>query len=868
MICRSHVVTSAVCVAMTLLTGPVRAADKLEKEPRIDFSRTIRPLLANKCLKCHGPGASEHDTDLRLDLAKNAVGTAIVPGRPDQSELMKRVTSRDPLKRMPPPESKLELTDQEVQLLTAWISEGADYTVHWSFVPPVRPTVPKVKRDGWILNTIDRFVLGSIEKAGLEPSPPAERKTLIRRLTLDLTGLPPTPAEIDRFVADQSPQAYERVVDRLLSSQHYGERMAQTWLDLARFGDTNGYENDSNRSMWLYRDWVINAFNTNMPFDRFALEQVAGDLLPHASMSQRIASGFNRNTTYNEEGGSDPEEFQVVYAVERASTTGTVFLGLTLGCAQCHEHKYDPISQEEFYSFYAFFNSVDGEKGAQGHDIPLPPLLVLSTPQQQAELREIEKDLEDLDKTIATELAKVKLPSAAPSSKQSSPAKPTGKDHDGYFDTQADWEAHAKKHLLEKLPKDIRKLVELEPDRRDKKQKTSLANHFIRFGYTPARKVFAPLNKRHKSLTDRQSGIKTRTPSTMVMKEMAERRPAFLLVRGDFQQKGTRVQPNVPAIFKGLPEDAPRNRLGLARWLVDPEHPLTARVAVNRLWTRFFGTGLVRTPEDFGVRGDFPTHPQLLDWLAVEFMRIGWNVKALQKQIVMSATYRQASRFDPVTGKRDPYNRLLTRQNRFRLTAESIRDTALSASGLLDDRIGGPSVYPYQPEGYYSDKGRWKWPQSSGRDLYRRGIYTFWRRTTTYPSFQIFDAPTREICTVIRPRTNTPLQALVTLNERTFVQAAHGLAVRILRMGEEKTELMLDQGFRIVVGRRPDKPEQEILGRILAEQLQHFQQDAKAAQALVSQGSVDAKGLDPARLAAWISVANVLLNLDEAITRE
>ena len=306
----------------------------------------------------------------------------------------------------------------------------------------------------------------------------------------------------------------------------------------------------------------------------------------------------------------------------------------------------------------------------------------------------------------------------------------------------------------------------------------------------------------------------------------------------------------------------------MARWLVDPEHPLTARVAVNRLWTRFFGTGLVRTPEDFGVRGDFPTHPQLLDWLAVEFMRIGRNVKALQKQIVMSATYRQASRFDPVTGKRDPYNRLLTRQNRFRLTAESIRDTALSASGLLDDRIGGPSVYPYQPEGYYSDKGRWKWPQSSGRDLYRRGIYTFWRRTTTYPSFQIFAAPTREICTVIRPRTNTPLQALVTLNERTFVQAAHGLAVRILRMGEEKTELMLDQGFRIVVGRRPDKPEQEILGRILSEQLQHFQQDAKAAQALVSQGSVDAKGLDPARLAAWISVANVLLNLDEAITRE
>jgi len=877
------VVTSVMVLATGMATGMVSAADKPSAKSRVDFSRAIRPLLANKCLKCHGPGRTQQQSDLRLDLARSAIGTAIVPGKPQESEVIKRITSQDPEKKMPPPESKLELTSAEIELLKRWIAEGADYTVHWSFVTPVRPAVPKVTREDWVLSTIDRFVLARIETAGLKVSAAAGKELLIRRLTLDLTGLPPTGAEIDRFLGDTSPQAYERVVDRLLSSQHYGERMAQTWLDLARFGDTNGYENDSDRSMWLYRDWVINAFNTNMPFDRFALEQVAGDLMPHSSSSQRIASGFNRNTTYNEEGGSDPEEFQVVYAVERASTTGTVFMGLTLGCAQCHEHKYDPISQEEFYSFYAFFNSVDGEKGAQGHDIPLPPLLVLSTPQQAAQAQQLAGDLETLDKTIATELARVKLPAPleptgtaveSDSLDPPPPPQPTTEDPDAHFDRQARWEFHARKHLLEKLPKEIRKLVELDGDRRDDKQKKTLADHFIRYGYSSARKIFAPLNERHKQLSDRQSKLKSQTPTTMVMKEMAEPRPAFLLLRGDFQQKGIRVKANVPAIFKALPEGAPRNRLGLARWLVDPEHPLTARVAVNRLWTRFFGSGLVRTPEDFGVRGEFPTHPGLLDWLAVEFMRIGWNVKALQKQIVMSATYRQASRYDPAIVLTDPYNRLLTRQNRFRLSAESIRDVALASGGLLDDRIGGPSVYPFQPAGYYSDKGRWKWPQSTGRDLYRRGIYTFWRRTTTFPSFQIFDAPTRETCTVVRPRTNTPLQALVTLNERTFVQSAHGLAVRVLRgtaqsdLSDTSDKSRLEAAFRIVVGRRPEKSEQVILGRILEEQLKHFGQDQAAAKALIAQGTTSAKGLDPAVLAAWTSMANVLLNLDEAITRE
>ena len=868
------------CILCLLAAVPAFA--EAPAKQRVDFSRQVRPLLASKCLKCHGPDREQRAGKLRLDLAENTVGKVIVPGKPSQSKLFLRITSADDEMKMPPPDSNLSLDPAEIEILKRWIAQGADYSVHWSFTAPQRPEVPRVPDTTWARNAIDHFVLSRMKQDDLRPSTAAGRETLIRRLTLDLTGLPPTVDEIDRFLADKSSRAWERVVDRLMSSQHYGERMARTWLDLARFGDTNGYENDSDRSMWLYRDWVINAFNTNMPYDRFTLDQVAGDLLPHASTAQRIASGFNRNTTYNEEGGSDPEEFQVVYAVERASTTGTVFLGLTLGCAQCHEHKYDPISQEEFYSFYAFFNSVDGEKGAQGHDIPLPPLLVLATPEQQHEQQQLKQDLGTLEKTIADAVAKVKLPPESseepPQEKQppktgtvenTTPPKPGEKmKPDGFFDRQSAWESYAKQHS-DKLPKDINKLVTTDPDQRTAEQKQTLRTYFIRHGFRPVRETFEPLNKRHKKLTDRQAALTKLIPTTMIMKEMAQPRPAHLLIRGDFQQKGTQVRADVPSIFKPLPSQAPRNRLGLARWLIDPEHPLTARVAVNRIWSQFFGVGLVRTPEDFGVRGEFPTHPRLLDWLAVEFVRIGWNVKALQKQIVMSATYRQASRFNVALAKGDPFNRLLTRQNRFRLSAEAIRDTALSVSGLLDNRIGGPSVYPFQPEGYYSDKGRWKWPQSSGRDLYRRGLYTFWRRTTTYPSFQIFDAPTRELCTVQRPRTNTPLQALVTLNERTFVHSARVFAERILQHGGPSPQSRQLYAFRKALGRYPDKAEQTIFQDLLKKQLEHYRQNQEAADALVAQGPHEVpKDSNRAELATWTSMANLLLNLDETITRE
>ncbi len=844
------------------------AAKPVNKPARVDFSRDIRPLLAEKCLICHGPSKKQRAAKLRLDRPKAAIGKVIVPGQPAKSELVKRITSDDPELRMPPADSKLTLSAAEIDTFRRWIAQGADYSVHWSFAPPVRPDVPRVNDAAWSRNAIDHFVLDRLKAAGLKPSSEADRVTLIRRLTLDLTGLPPTIDAIDRFLEDTDQGAYERVVDGLFSSQHYGERMAMAWLDLSRYGDTNGYENDSERRMWPYRDWVINAFNTNMPFDRFTLEQIAGDLLPHASTSQRIASGFNRNTTYNEEGGADPDEFLVVYAVERASTTGTVFLGLTLGCAQCHEHKYDPISQKDFYRFYAFFNSVDGEKGAMGHDIPLPPLLDLATPRQKLDRERLAGELESINKQIKARVAGVKL-DAAGSKGDDTTTKTNGKTAEGFFAKQADWETYAAKLDAKKLPKAIVTLLKSKPDTRNDDQKKQLREYFIERGYSVTRKVFAPLHERQDKFQAEKDKLEKAIPTTMIMKAMAKRRPAHLLIRGDFEQKGSEVQPGVPSIFKPLSADRPRNRLGLGHWLTDPDNPLVGRVAVNRLWTQFFGRGLVLTPEDFGVRGDFPTHPRLLDWLAVEFTRTGWNVKALQKRIVMSSTYRQASRARRDAVAKDPLNRLLARQNRFRLSAEEVRDVALSISGLLYDRIGGPSVYPFQPQGYYSDKGRWKWPQSTGRDLYRRGLYTFWRRTTTFPSFQIFDAPTRETCIVARPRTNTPLQALVTLNERTFVESARAYGERIVSRGGPSLDSRLTFAFRSTLGRAPDDRERPILERLYHAQLLKYRRDAKAARALLTgSGHRPPHDADPAELAAWTTLANVILNLDEAITRE
>ena len=856
---------------------------------KVDFSRQIRPLLSDRCFRCHGPDDDSREGDLRLDQRTAAHQSAIVAGNIQDSELIRRITTDDPEQRMPPVDSKLELSPEEADLLTRWVAQGANYTVHWSYEQPRRPAVPQTRKNIWARNEIDAFVLARLQAARLEHSSVADRVTLIRRLSLDLTGLPPSIQEVEQFVNDRRTKAYEKLVDRLLASQHYGERMAQDWLDLARFGDTNGYENDSDRSMWPYRDWVINAFNTNMPFDRFTIEQIAGDLLPDADTSQKTASGFNRNTTYNEEGGADAEEFMVVYAVERASTTSTVFLGLTLGCAQCHEHKYDPISQEEFYQFYAFFNSVDGELGATGHDIPLPPILSLATSRQAAALERVTTELDELETRIKSEVAQVVVPAVAhqtnsPETDQTVvsdsrevaagpgnaaktgntvPSEPT------HFRTQLVWEQFERTREESKLPKEILKLVQLKATDRDDEQQMQLRDYFVQYAYASTKDRFKPFNKRETELTGEKKELDREIPTTMVMVEMEERRPAFVLVRGDFQTPAEKVTPNVPSVFPPMPSDQPRTRLGLAYWLTDPDNPLVARVAVNRLWGQFFGAGLVRTMDDFGVRGEFPSHPELLDWLATEFVRTGWDVKGLQKKIVMSSTYRQLSRWRADAAAVDSYNALLARQSRFRLSAEGIRDVALTVSGLLNDEIGGPSVYPYQPEGYYSDKGRWTWPQSEGDDLYRRGLYTFWRRTTTYPTFRIFDAPSREVCTVSRPRTNTPLQALVTLNDPTFVEAARGFANQILSTSGLSLDDRLIFAFRSTLSRFPNNDELQTLHKIHNEQLAVFRADNAAAAALVERE--DAAGADDdsvIMLATWTTIANVLLNLDETLTRE
>jgi len=868
-------------LAAVILAPQVPAIARAEDEtqPAIDFSRQIRPILSSKCFRCHGPDEDQREGDLRLDVAEVAYGRVIVPGDANASKLIHRITSRDPDKQMPPPDSKLALTPAEISLLEQWVSQGAEYSLHWAFAKPQQPAAPTPKNQLWSRNEIDKFLLKRLEDEALDPSPEADKVTLIRRLSFDLTGLPPTIEEVDRFLVDERPRAYESLVDRLLASQHYGERMAQDWLDLARYGDTNGYENDSDRQMWLYRDWIINALNTNLPFDQFTIEQIAGDLLPHANDSQRIASGFNRNTTYNEEGGADPEEFAVVYAVERASTTATVFLGLTMGCAQCHDHKYDPISQKEFYQFYAFFNSVDGEKGATGHDIPLPPLISLATKEQTVELDRTRRELAELATRIAEAVARVEVAPAAAGADQTRADAVAGKQAEKekkdaqtvkYFAAQAAWEEHEmQQQEKSKLPADVLMLVKLEADKRSSEQRQQLRDYFVEHAYSQAKQIFEPLHQQQANLKKQAEAIDKAVATTMVMKKMEQRRPAHLLIRGDFQQKGEQVEPDVPAIFPPLPAQRARDRLALAEWLVDEDNPLLARVAVNRLWKQFFGSGLVKTMEDFGVRGEYPSHPKLLDWLATEFVRSRWNVKALQKKIVMSTTYRQASRYRPDAARIDPYNRLLARQNRFRFTAEGIRDTALAVAGLLNEDIGGPSVYPYQPADYYSDKGRWKWPQSKGQDLYRRGLYTYWRRTTTYPTFGIFDAPSRETCTVERPRTNTPLQALVTLNDPTFVEAARVFAERIMRQGGTSTDDRLKFAFRATLARSPDERDCEILRGVYADRLANYTVATQAASALVQQGEHPTPAdLDPIQLAAWTNIANVLLNLDETITRE
>ncbi len=776
---------------------PASAAPSSRRGP-VDFGREVRPILAEKCFACHGPDASKRDSDLRLDTRQGPYAdlggyAAVVPGRPDQSALVQRITSGDPKKRMPKADSGKTLSDHEIAILREWIVQGAEWKEHWAFVAPKRPAPPAVGRADWARNEIDRFVLARLEEEGLAPSPEADRATLIRRLTLDLTGLPPIPQDVKAFLEDDSPGAYHRVVDRLLGSPRHAERMAMDWLDLARFADTDGYEVDHTRSMWPWRDWVIDAFDRNMPFDQFTVEQLAGDLLPAATRRQKVATGFNRNHRINREAGTIPEEWRVEYVMDRVNTTAAVWLGLTMGCARCHDHKYDPLSQTDFYQLFAFFNNVP-EVGNGGARPNAPPLARHLTAAEETRAAELEGRLDAARREVHT------------------------------LKQRADSPADLIKAAEEKaaaLEKELQKFLE---------------------------------------------GM----PSTMVMAELDMPRDTFVLTRGEYSKPGARVSADVPAILPPLPAAAPKNRLALARWLVSPHHPLTARVTVNRFWMMYFGRGLVRTVDDLGTQGEPPTHPDLLDWLATEFIRSGWDLKAMQKQIVTSATYRQSSRTTPAARRADPDNLLLARASRLRLPAEFVRDQALFAGGLLVPKVGGPSVNPYQPPGVWDGVAyKVKYVQGHGEDLYRRSIYTFWKRTVPPPAMTILDAPSREICRPSRSTTNTPLQSLLLMNDTTYVEAARFLGQRMILEGGSSSPQRLEYGFRLVLASAPKADELRILHAALERYLRRYSQDRAAVEKLLAVGeSPPDQRLEAAELAAYTAIGSVILNLDQTITRE
>lgn len=948
--------------AQVALSAGAVAAEPADDE--IVFSRDIRPLLSDNCYACHGPDAAQRPTELRFDLRESALGKlesgspAIVPGDSSGSQLYQRITTDDESLRMPPPDTGKQLTPAQQDLIKRWIEQGASWGGHWAFEPIRRPAVPEVSGKHPVHNPIDAFVQWRMASAGLEPSPEADKETLIRRVTFDLTGLPPTLAEIDAFMADKSPDAYERLVDRLLKSPHYGEHMARHWLDAARYGDTHGLHLDNERSLWPYRDWVIAAFNNNMPFDQFTIWQLAGDLLESPTLEQRIATGFNRCNVTTSEGGSIAEEYRVRYAVDRVETTGTVWMGLTLGCASCHDHKFDPISQKEFYGLFAYFANLK-ENPMDGNALLPPPIVRMPNTEQQQQLTDLEQQLAQAKerKQMAGETAREEvvwidddLPPGAQASSSGSgggwqwvaaeeqpvacgskaarrtseglgqhfftgasqplvigegdklfayvyldPEDPPKQimlqfndgswEHRAYWgDDRIPWGANnsASRRRLGDLPPAGQWVkLQVEPNQVGLKPGSKLNGWaFTQFDGTvlwdKAGVITNAIEQQIAQLQQKITSLQNTIPATMVMEDAADnKKPTYVLIRGQYDQpdKNQPVEPGVPAALSPLPTDAPANRLGLARWLVDPEHPLTARVIVNRDWQRYFGTGIVKTSEDFGSQGEWPSHPALLDWLAAEFIESGWNVKHIQKLIVMSATYRQASRVLPVHLEKDPNNRLLARGPRFRLDAETIRDSALAVSGLLVDRLGGKSVRPYQPSGLweavgYTSSNTARFTQDHGEALYRRSMYIFWKRTAPPPNLAALDAPDRESCIVQRSRTNTPLQALVLMNDPQFIEAARAFAQRIMTEGGRNSTEQIRWAFRVVTGRYPDADEVAVLKALYEQSLSKFRSDQEGALALVSVGDSQRNpSLDVTQLAAWTTVTNLLLGLDETVTR-
>ena len=1020
----------------------------------LSFNRDIRPLLSENCLSCHGPSASTRKGDLRLDDRDAAVSAgAIVPGNAESSELVARLFSRDPEEVMPPPDSRKKITPAQRALLKQWVLEGAPYEKHWAFVPPVLPEVPGPAGD--TRSPIDAFVQARLDASGLTPSVEADRETLVRRVTLDLTGLPPTIAEIDSFLSDASSTPYEKVVDRLLRSPRFGERMAVSWLDAARYGDSSVKHADGPRDMWPWRDWVVEAFNANMPFDRFTIEQIAGDLLPQPSIAQMVASGFNRNHATSDEGGAIPEELRVEYVVDRVKTTSTVWLGLTMECAQCHDHKYDPISQREYYQFFAYFNNTS-DPGMQTRNGNQAPVVMVVAPVEEEKLRSVRLDLTKSEEQLRDRRTSARAGYAAwavPPAADSGPApprEPEGLQHffplderdgrvvtnllggkagtvDGKLQTCArevgrgvrfdgstevtfsdgpdfdgvkpftfaawvklpassggailsrmdvkdsykgfDFWVQGRSigtHIINQWPRNALKVITKEPlsadqwhhvavtydgsmkaagvslyvdgqlqektveqdslkgkfksgapfklgarseaarfqgevddlriyqrvvpaseidalkqdpvrtalavpeARRTPIQKNLLFEYYLAHEDGDYLKALASRAKAESALAELTRGQAT----SMVMQDNAANpRMTYILNRGNYDQPNTDavISPGVPAALPPLPPGVPPNRLGLARWLTDPGNPLTARVAVNRVWMLLFGNGLVRTVGDFGMQGELPTHPELLDWLARDFVSHGWDLKRLVKQMVMSSTYRQSSHQSDLVRERDPENRLLAQGGRRRLEAEFLRDQALSVAGLLVDLPGGPSVKPYQPEGIWGEvniNAGLKYDQDQGDKLYRRSLYTYWKRSSPIPNMILLDAPSRESCVVQRSRTNTPLQALVLLNDPQFVEAARAFAQRLLTSGARDSAARIDLAYRLATGRKATAHEIAVLQGILAKEQARFASDEAQAKALLAVGdSPRDETIPPVEHAAWTSAAQVILNLDETVSR-
>jgi hypothetical protein len=1036
-------------------TIPCGGAEKAQ------FNRDIRPILARNCFSCHGPDSASRKADLRLDRREAAIeAEAIVPGKPDESSLVDRIFASNAGEIMPPPSSHKKLTTAEKGLLKRWIAEGAEYQPHWSFIAPARPPLPAVKKNAWVRNPIDRFVLAKLEQTGLSPAPAADARTLARRLHLDLTGLPPEPDDVERFAADKSPDAVDKLVDRLLGSKHWGEHRARYWLDAARYADTHGLHFDNFREMWIYRDWVIDAFNRNLPFDRFTVEQLSGDLLPEPTLEQLIASGFNRCNITTNEGGTIPEENLVLYTRDRTETTARVWLGITANCAVCHDHKFDPLSQKEFYQLSAFFNN--STQGAlDGNIKDTAPVIVVPPPPDRARWNAVSAELAkagaevegrrrsagpDFEKWLAQAKAD-RLPLDIPADKlllhaslsegsgdhvcatvdgqpRELPVKPDAQWASGQVAQNA-WKVGPKQvleiptagdferkqafscsawirlpkdrrsgavvarmddrngfrgwdlwvedgrvggHVIHQWPNDALKAVSTKPHiqperwhhvcvthdgsgkaagmkvyvdgaaRETRASQNALAGtirteapltigqrktgsrldgmavqdvriygralaadevkHLVRdsrilwlvakpaakrtesekkdllsWWLTAADPASRELAQRLARLEKEKEAIRTRSTIAHVTQEQKEPAKAYVLFRGEYDKRRDEVTPATPSMLAPMPAELPRNRLGFARWLLRPEHPLTARVTVNRFWQELFGTGIVKTSEDLGSTGELPSHPELLDWLAVEFRESGWDVKRLFRLMVTSAAYRQAATVTPDKLERDPDNRLLSRGPRFRMDAEMLRDCALAASGLMSATVGGPSVKPYQPTGVWEavamiGSNTREYKQDSGDALYRRSLYTFWKRAAPPASMEILNAPSREVCTVRRERTNTPLQALVTLNDPQFIEAARKLAETALRQGGADH----DTRIRFLTGRviaRPPCPEELAMLRAELDRLAaYYQAHPDDAKKLVDVGeSKSAAPADASALAAWTMLANTLMNLDEAINK-